>query len=57
MATKDVDIIFHAAALKNVPLAEYNPFEAIKTNINGANNLIHASLESNVKKVIALEYR
>ena len=54
MATKDVDIIFHAAALKNVPLAEYNPFEAIKTNINGANNLIHASLESNVKKVIAL---
>ena len=54
LATKDVDIIFHAAALKNVPLAEYNPFEAIKTNINGANNLIHAALENNVKKVIAL---
>ena len=47
---RDVDIVFHAAALKNVPLAEYNPFEAIKTNIFGAQNVIDASFENNVKK-------
>ena len=54
LATRNVDIVFHAAALKNVPLAEYNPFEAVKTNIIGANNVIHASYENNVKNVIAL---
>ena len=53
-ALKEVDIVVHAAALKNVPLAEYNPFEAVKTNIIGAQNLIEASLENKVKKVIAL---
>ena len=53
-ALKEVDIVVHAAALKNVPLAEYNPFEAVKTNIIGAQNLIEASLENRVKKVIAL---
>ena len=54
MATKNVDIVFHAAALKHVPLAEYNPFEVIKTNIIGSNNVIHASYENNVKQVLAL---
>lgn len=54
LATSNVDIIIHAAALKNVPLIEYNPFEAIKTNIIGAQNVIDCSIENNVKKVIAL---
>ena len=54
LAMRDVDIVFHAAALKNVPLAEYNPFEAIKTNIFGAQNVIDASFENNVKNVLAL---
>ena len=49
-ALKEVDIVVHAAALKNVPLAEYKPFEAVKTNIIGAQNLIEASLENRVKK-------
>jgi UDP-N-acetylglucosamine 4,6-dehydratase/5-epimerase len=49
-----VDYVVHAAALKIVPVAEYNPFEAIKTNINGAMNLIDACISQNVKKVIAL---
>ena len=48
------EYIIHAAATKIVPLAEYNPFECIKTNIHGAMNIINASLENNVKKVIAL---
>ena len=54
MAMKDVDYVIHAAALKQVPACEYNPNEAIKTNINGAMNVINASLEKKVKKVIAL---
>ena len=54
LALKDVDYIIHAAALKHVPIAEYNPFEFIKTNIVGTQNLIEASLNSSVKKVIAL---
>ncbi|WP_458700341.1 UDP-N-acetylglucosamine 4,6-dehydratase (inverting) [Sulfurospirillum sp. 1307] len=49
-----VDFVIHAAALKHVPVAEYNPMEAIKTNINGAQNVIDTSLEEGVKKVIAL---
>ena len=53
-AMNKVDIVFHAAALKNVPIAEYNPFEAIKTNILGAQNVIQASIENKVDKVIAL---
>ena len=53
-ALKDVDIVIHAAALKQVPAAEYNPIEAIKTNILGAQNLIEASLNNKVQKVIAL---
>ena len=51
---EDVDYVIHAAALKQVPTAEYNPDEAIKTNIKGAQNVIDASLASGVKKVIAL---
>ena len=46
--------MIHAAALKQVPLAEYNPFEFIQTNVYGAQNLIEAALDTNVKKVIAL---
>ena len=53
-ALKDIDYVIHAAALKQVPTAEYNPLEAIKTNVLGAQNLIEACLQTNVKKVIAL---
>lgn len=53
-ALQDIDIVIHAAAMKQVPAAEYNPSECIKTNILGAENLIQASLENCVKKVIAL---
>ena len=53
-ALKDVDYVVHAAALKQVPAAEYNPFEFINTNIIGANNLVEVCLKQNVKKVIAL---
>ena len=49
-----VDYVIHTAALKQVPAAEYNPFEVIKTNINGAQNIVESCLDSNVKKVIAL---
>lgn len=53
-AFSEVDIVVHAAALKQVPAAEYNPIEAIKTNIMGAANVVEASLDSGVKKVLAL---
>ncbi len=53
-ALADVDFVIHAAALKHVPIAEYNPTEFIKTNIIGSQNIIEASIESGVKKVIAL---
>lgn len=53
-AFKDVDIVIHAAALKQIPAAEYNPFEVIKTNIIGAQNIIEAAIDCGVKKVIAL---
>ena len=54
MAMKGTDYVIHAAALKQVPACEYNPNEAIKTNVSGAMNVINAALESDVKKVIAL---
>ncbi len=54
MAMKGVDYVIHAAALKQVPACEYNPNEAIKTNVNGAMNVINAALETGVKKVVAL---
>ena len=53
-ATQGVDFIIHAAALKQVPAAEYNPMECIKTNIYGAENVIKAALENKIEKVIAL---
>lgn len=54
MAMQDVDYVVHAAALKQVPAAEYNPMECIKTNINGAENVIQAALNNGIQKVIAL---
>ena len=53
-ALEDIDIVIHAAALKHVPVIEYNPFEAVKTNVNGSQNLIEACLKNNVEKVIAI---
>lgn len=54
MAMEGVDIVIHAAALKQVPTAEYNPFEAVKTNILGGQNVIDAAISCGIKKVIAL---
>jgi len=54
MAMVDVDIVVHAAALKQVPACEYNPFEAVKTNVIGSQNVIDAAMRQGVKKVIAL---
>jgi len=53
-AARGIDIIIHAAALKHVPIAEYNPMECIKTNIHGAENVIQAALDNNVAHVMAL---
>jgi len=53
-AFEDIDIVFHAAALKHVPVIEYNPFEAIKTNVQGSQNVIDASLSQDVEKVICI---
>lgn len=53
-AFKGIDYVIHAAAMKHVPICEYNPFEAIKTNIHGAQNVIDAALDIGVKKVVAL---
>ncbi|MEH1980014.1 MAG: UDP-N-acetylglucosamine 4,6-dehydratase (inverting) [Nostoc sp.] len=54
LAMRDVNYVVHAAALKHIPAAEYNPMECIKTNIYGGNNVIDAAIEQNVEKVIAL---
>ena len=54
MEGNHIDIVIHAAALKHVPVTEYNPFETIKTNVIGAQNIIESSIQNNVKKVIAL---
>jgi UDP-N-acetylglucosamine 4,6-dehydratase len=53
-ALEDVNIVIHAAALKQVPVAEYNPFEAVKTNVHGAANLIEACLDNNVETVLGV---
>ncbi len=53
-AFRDVDIVVHAAAMKHVPLCEYNPIEAVQTNVNGARNVIEAAMSCGVEKVIAL---
>ncbi len=54
MAFRNIDYIIHAAALKHVPICEYNPFEAIKTNIIGAQNIIETALECGIDKVLAI---
>jgi len=54
LAMHDVDYVVHAAALKQVPAAEYNPFECIKTNVHGAENVVQAALANGVRRVIAL---
>ena len=54
LAMREVDFVVHAAALKQVPAAEYNPHEFIKTNVDGATNVVEAALRAGVKKVIAL---
>ena len=54
MALKDIDYVIHAAALKQVDTSEYNPFETIKTNVIGTQNIIEACLNNKVKKMIAL---
>jgi len=54
MAMRNVDYVIHAAALKHVPAAEYNPFECIRTNVHGAENVVTAAIRANVEKVIAL---
>lgn len=53
-AFKEIDYVIHAAAMKQVPACEYNPFEAIKTNIHGAQNIVDAAIDCQVKKVVAL---
>jgi UDP-N-acetylglucosamine 4,6-dehydratase len=53
-ATDGVDIIIHAAAMKQIPASEYNPMEAIKTNVIGAENIVNVAIENNISKVIAL---
>lgn len=53
-ALKEIDYVIHAAAMKHVPIAEYNPMECVKTNIIGAENLINACLETGVERVVAL---
>jgi UDP-N-acetylglucosamine 4,6-dehydratase len=54
MAMRGVDYVIHAAALKHVPIAEYNPFECIKTNVFGAENVVNAAIANGVKRVVAL---
>jgi len=54
LAMREIDIVIHAAALKHVPAAEYNPMECIRTNINGAENVVQAALQSGVGRVLAL---
>ena len=54
MALEDIDIVFHTAALKHVPKIEYNPFESIKTNVIGTQNVIDACLKRNVEKAVCI---
>lgn len=54
MASEDIDMIFHAAALKHVPLCEYNPFEAVKTNVIGTQNVLEVAIDEEVNKVITI---
>ena len=56
-AFEDIDIVFHAAALKQVPVAEYNPFEAVKTNVQGSQNVIDACLDNKIEIAIEIEMK
>ena len=53
-AMRGIDVVIHAAALKQVPACEYNPSEAVKTNVDGARNIIEAAIDSGVRKVLGL---
>ena len=53
-AMEGIDLVFHAAALKHVPSCEYNPFEAVRTNVQGTQNVINAALDAKVQKVVAI---
>ncbi len=53
-AIEDIDLVFHAAALKHIPICEYNPFEAVKTNVLGTQNLIEAAIEEEIDKLITI---
>lgn len=54
MAMREIDYVIHAAALKQVPAAEYNPFECIQTNVHGAENVVQSAIRTNVRKVIGI---
>src|SRR4051812_42836804 len=54
MAMREVDLVVHAAAMKHVPIAEYNPMECVKTNVVGAENVVQAAIANRVSKVVAL---
>src|SRR5215813_8032226 len=54
MAMREVDLVVHAAAMKHVPIAEYNPMECVKTNIMGAENVVQAAISNRVPRVVAL---
>lgn len=54
MAMRDIDVVIHAAALKHVPIAEYNPFECVKTNVHGAENIVNVAIQTGVSKIIGL---
>ncbi|WP_428326231.1 polysaccharide biosynthesis protein [Nitrosopumilus sp.] len=54
LALEDIDFVFHAAALKHVPKVEYNPFEAVKTNVMGSQNVIDACIEKNIEKAVCI---
>ena len=54
LACRDVDVLIHAAALKHVPYAEYNPFEYVKTNVIGTENIVKVAIDQNIKKVVSL---
>ena len=56
VATEGVDIVFHTAALKHVPICEFNPFDAIQTNVIGTQNIIEACIHSNVEKFVFIEF-
>ena len=57
LAIRDVDIVYHAAAMKHIDICEYNPFDAVKTNVVGTSNILEASIIEGVKKFFIYQYR